>query len=293
VISIVIISKDEASLDGTLTDVACQAQACEESSEIVVVDASEGRLDHIRLRHETEVRWVQFQQPPGVTVSIPHQRNAGVHAARGEIIVFTDAGCQPETGWLARLVAPLLQDEHITAGLFLGAVGSTGPCPWDDAVHQALESRYLTKCGSGNLAFRREAFDAVSGFDEGFAYSSDTDFCWRLIDAGYRIRSVPDAVVHHDWGTWRRQLRRSYVYGKGTMRLYRKHRARLKHVLRADPTVVVYPVFLLCLPLTLIFPFYPALLLIPAWRNRSKGAVRVLVSHLTFGAGVLAELFAR
>ena len=29
------------------------------------------------------------------------------------------------------------------------------------------------------------------------------------------------------------------------MRLYRKHRARLKHVLRDDPMVVVYPVFLL------------------------------------------------
>lgn len=53
---------------------------------------------------------------------------------------------------------------------------------------------------------------------------------------------------------------------------------------------MIYPVFLLGLPLTVIFPFYPALLLIPAWRNRSLGAVRVVVDHLTFGAGVLAEL---
>lgn len=289
-ISIVIISKDEESLDGTLTDVGRQAQAYEEPSEIVVVDASEGRLDHIRLRHEATVRWVQFRQPPGVTVSIPHQRNAGVRAARGTIIVFTDAGCQPEPGWLARLVAPLHQDEHVTIGLFVGTAGSTGPSPWGRAAQRALESRYLTECGSGNLAFRREAFDAVGGFDEEFAYSSDTDFGWRLIDAGYRIRSVPDAVVHHDFGTWRRQLRRSYVYGKGAARLYRKHRKRLKRVLRDDPVVIVYPVFLLGLPLTMIFPFYPTLLLIPAWRNRSDGMVRVVVSHLIFGAGVLAQL---
>ena len=56
---------------------------------------------------------------------------------------------------------------------------------------------------------------------------------------------------------------------------------------------VVYPLFLLGLPLTLIFPFYPALLLIPAWRNRSDGPVRVVVEHLVYGIGVLAQLVAR
>jgi len=290
-ISIVIISKDEAGLDGTLTDVACQARAFKDSSEIVVVDASEGRLDHIRKRHEAEVRWVQFHRPPGLTVSIPHQRNVGVQAAHGEIIVFTDAGCQPEPEWLARLVAPLLHNEHITVGLTLAPPESPGV--YDRSARQALESRYLTECSTINLAFRREAFDTVGGFDEGFTYGSDVDFSWRLTDCGYQIRSVPAAVIRHDWGGWRRQLRRSYVYGKARMRLYRKHRGRLRHVLRDDPVAVVYPAFLLGLPLTVIFPFYPALLLIPAWRNRSERIVRVLVDHLTYGLGVLSELVAR
>jgi GT2 family glycosyltransferase len=292
-ISIVLISKDEASLDDTVTDVVCQANGLEESCEIIVVDASDGRLDHIRLRHDDEVRWVQFERPPGVRISIPHQRNAGVRTARGEIIVFTDAGCRPERGWLARLVAPLHEDEHIAVGLTLAASGSTEL--YDRAARQALESRYLKECSTINLAFRREAFDATGGFDERFAYGSDVDFAWRLADAGYRIRSIPNAVVRHDWGGWRRQLRRSFVYGKARMRLYRKHRARLRHVLRDDPMMVVYPAFLLGLPLTLFFPFYfyPALLLVPAWRNRSNGAVRVLVDHLTYGVGVLAELVTR
>jgi GT2 family glycosyltransferase len=291
VISIIIISKDESSLDGTLTEVASQAEALEESSEVVVVDASEGWLDHIRLRHEARVRWIQFHQPPGVTISIPHQRNVGVRAAQGEIIVFIDAGCQPEPGWLTRLIAPLLEDEHISAGLALAPPRQRGL--YDRLAKQALKARYVTECSTINFAFRREAFDTIGGFDEGFAYGSDADFSWRLTDAGYRIRSVPDAVIRHDWGTRRRQLRRSFFYGKARARLYRKHRSRLKHVLRNDPTVVVYPVFLLALPLTLIFPFYPALLLIPAWRNRSDGAVRVVVDHLAYGVGVLAELVAR
>lgn len=291
-ISIVIISKDEVSLDYTVTDVIRQAESLKESSEVVVVDASDGRLDQIRVRHEINVRWIAFTQPPGVRVSIPHQRNAGVYAARGEIIVFTDAGCRPARDWLARLVAPLLQGEQITAGLTLATPGSTGLYD-DTARRQALESPYLTECPTINLAFTRKVFDAIGGFDENFAYGSDIDFTWRLTDAGHRIRSVPDAVVRHDWGGWSRQLRRSYVYGKARARLYRKHRARLRHILRDDPMVVVYPLFILGLPLTFLIPFYPALLLVPAWRNRSNGAVRVVVDHLSYGVGVLMELVDR
>ena len=79
---------------------------------------------------------------------------------------------------------------------------------------------------------------------------------------------------------------------------------RLRRVLRDDPVVVVYPIFILGLPValflvylasssTLLFLVYPALLLIPAWRNRSNGVIRVLFDHLTYGLGVLAELVTR
>ncbi len=290
-ISIVIISKDEESLDDTLSAVVCQAKDSGELTEIIVVDASAGRLEPIRLRHDAAVRWIDFVQPPGVRVSIPHQRNAGVRAAHGEIIVFTDAGCRPEDGWLARLVAPLRETEHVTAGLALAPQGRIGL--YDQATVRAMQARYIAQCPTINIAFRRDVYDAIGGFDEHFAYGSDMDFSWRLIDAGHRIRSVPEALVRHDFGGWRRQLRRSYVYGQARVRLYRKHRARLKRLLLDDPVVVVYPLFLLGLPLTLLFPFYPALLLLPAWRNRSNGALRVVANHLTYGAGVLAELASR
>lgn len=285
-ISIVIISKDEPSLDGTLAAVTSQARACGEPFEIVVVDASAKRLDWIRQRHESAVRWIDFQAPAGVTVSIPHQRNAGVRAAHGETIVFTDAGCQPEAGWLEQLLRPLGEGENAAAGI---ALGTSGSGPYELAVRRAGAVRYLNECSTINLAFRREVFEAVGGFDEAFDYGSDVDFSWRLIAAGYQVRSVPTAIVRHDWGTRRRQLRRSYLYGKARSRLYRKHRPGLMHVLRNDPIVVVYPAFLLGLPLTLVFPLYPALLLIPAWRNRSHGAASAIIDHLSFGVGVLKE----
>jgi GT2 family glycosyltransferase len=291
-ISVVIISKDEPAVDGTLTALRDQASGLPEPYEILVVDASDGRLDHIRRAHEPAVRWIQFERPAGAGVTIPHQRNAGVRAARGDIIVFTDSGCYPGRDWLARLTAPLEADEYVTAGPTFATAEDFDPYS-GAAARQAPADGYLNECPTINLAFRREAFDAVGGFDEKFAYGSDIDFSWRLRDAGYRIRAVPDAVVHHDWGSWRRQLRRAYAYGKARARLYRKHRSRRRRMLRDDPMVVVYPAFLLGLPLTLVFPLYPALLLIPAWRNRSLGAVKVLADHLAYGAGVLAELAGR
>jgi GT2 family glycosyltransferase len=261
---------------------------------MIVVDASAGRLDHIKQRHATAVRWLDFQQPPGVQISIPHQRNTGVQAAQGEIIVFTDAGCLPEDGWLKWMVESLRSGEDAVAGTSQDMLGvDIFPNQYTGRLEDAEESRYLVECPTLNFAFRRTAFDAIGGFDERFAYGSDVDFTWRLNDAGFRVRHIPEAILRHDWGESRRQRRRSFVYGKARARLYRKHVARRKNLLRRDPVVVIYPLFLVGLPLTLIFPLYPLLLVIPAWRNRATGGFQALIDHLWYGAGVLAELAGR
>jgi GT2 family glycosyltransferase len=287
-ISTVVISKDEPGLNETLAGVCEQSRALGEPWEVLVVDASEGRLERIRHRHP-DVRWIDFTRPRGVTISIPHQRNAGVSEARGDVIVFTDAGCVPFEGWLERLVSPLLHDgEQVAAGISSAPEGQEGL--YDTRIHAAAEQEYLSECPTLNMAFRREAFEAVGGFDESFEYGSDIDFSWRLVASGRRIRSAPGAVVRHDWGSTRRQLRRAYLYGRARARLYRKHRSRLLRSWRRDPMIIVYPTFLLGLPLTRRFPLYPALLAIPAWRNRREGALRVIADHLSFGAGALSTL---
>jgi N-acetylglucosaminyl-diphospho-decaprenol L-rhamnosyltransferase len=51
------------------------------------------------------------------------------------------------------------------------------------------------------LFLRREAFDAVGGFDEGyFMYFEDTDLCQRLATAGWDVVYAPSAVVEHVGG---------------------------------------------------------------------------------------------
>jgi GT2 family glycosyltransferase len=286
-VSIVVISKDEPALDDTLASAGEQARAYPDEVEVVVVDASDGRLDDIRDAHP-DVRWLPFSRPAGVRVSIPHQRNTGVRAARGEVIVFVDAGCSAQAGWLERLLAPLREDgEDVAAGV---APAPGGNHLYDADMRERAQSHYLAECPTINLAFSRRAFETVGGFDEAFEYGSDIDFSWRLVDHGFRIRSSPDAVVEHDWGGFRRQLRRAYAYGKARVRLYSKHRSRLRNIWRHDPVVLAYPAFLLGLPLTLRFRPYPLLLAIPAVRNRDRGAALVLADHLAYGAGALVQL---
>ena len=48
------------------------------------------------------------------------------------------------------------------------------------------------------FAARREAWDAVGGFDEGyFMFMEDVDLCWRLRRAGWGVAYEPAGVVTH------------------------------------------------------------------------------------------------
>jgi cellulose synthase/poly-beta-1,6-N-acetylglucosamine synthase-like glycosyltransferase len=294
-ISVVIINKDEMGIDDTLSDVSSEIDASTEPCEIVVVDASSGRLDCIRRRHEAVVRWLDFKQPPGVRVTIPHQRNVGVREAHGDIIVFTDAGCRPRPGWLASLIDPFSKGEDVVAGAHVDA-SNGGRFEGGNEIRpeKVGDATYVGECGTLNVAFRRRVFDEVEGFDENLAYGSDVDFCWRLIDLGYRIRYIADAIIENDWGTPRRQRRRAYMYGKARARLCRKHRSR-KSILRNNLSVIINPLLLLGMPITMIFPPYSLLLLVPAHRvgcRGVRGLARGALDQLWFGAGVLVELMA-
>jgi len=293
-VSVVVISKDEPALTETLDALVPLLDGTDgtgELDEVVVVDASAGRLDSVRDLHPW-VKWVPFRPRPDAGVTIPEQRNVGVAEAIGEVVVFTDCGCVPEPGWLPRLLAPILEG---TEAVTCGRTGSRGRSVYDGTpdgapVDDGPPPEHVEECPTINMAFRREAFERIGGFDETFQYGSDIDFSWRLTRAGTRIRYVPDAVVVHDWGDPRRQKRRAVAYGRARAHLYRKHPDRILGMLRDDPIVAAYPLFLLGLPLTLRFRAYPLLLAVPLWRNRGKQPVRVVVDHLWFGFGVLSEL---
>lgn len=282
--SIVIVVKDDARVDVLLTTLAEQIRT---QDEVVVIDASEGRIDHVRQRHR-EVRWENFRQPPGVRLTIPHQRNTGLRLARGEIVVFVDADCEPDPGWLDALTEP------ISAGredMCAGGVRSKG----DASIHdrqweEAATVDYLEEAPTQNLALRAGVADRVGDFDESLRFGSDVDFTWRARAAGYRIRSVPEAVVAHDWGTARQRVRRAFLYGEARARLYKRHPGQWRRLLGPDAHKVVYVGFVAGLPLMVKFRSYPLLLLLPILKNLRRQPIEVVGTNLITAIGSLREL---
>jgi GT2 family glycosyltransferase len=81
------------------------------------------------------------------------------------------------------------------------------------------------------LAVKRQAWDEVNGFDEGFSpvWFEDVDFCRRLRTKGWKIVYCPDAIFSHSGGHSVSRLafrdRQSYWY-KNLVRYFAKHHSR-------------------------------------------------------------------
>jgi GT2 family glycosyltransferase len=80
------------------------------------------------------------------------------------------------------------------------------------------------------LAFRRETFETVGGFDESFfLYFEEVDLCYRLFLQGKQIHFVPEAEVVHVGGASTTQKRAwSYIqFFRSLATFYHKHYSRL------------------------------------------------------------------
>jgi GT2 family glycosyltransferase len=128
-------------------------------------------------------------------------RNRGAAAARGALLVFTDADCRPLPGWLAALVAAA---EAGPGRLFAGPVrivAGEPPTPYEvyDRIRGIPQERYvgLGYATTANLLVPRAAFDAVGGFDARRFSGGDRDFCHRARAAGFPVALVAAAVVEH------------------------------------------------------------------------------------------------
>ena len=164
--------------------------------EVIVVDSSPddetGRIVRDRF---PDVRYVHCRER-----LLPHQaRNRGVEHACGTILVFTDPDCVADPDWLARLAA------HHRNGLdVVGGAIRSRPGWWNHAVQASKypwwlpESKagFRTEIPSGNCSLSRDVWKAVGGF-QGRYFAGDSEFCWRIRAAGYRIWFDPDAVVTH------------------------------------------------------------------------------------------------
>ena len=153
----------------------------------------------------------------------PAARNAGVRAAKGDLLLFCDADDVVQPGWMASC-ARALEEVDVVAGVFdfwsLNGLLASPPKP------ASMRQLGFLPAGLGaNLAVRRAAFEAVGGFAEELLIGEDIDLCWRLQLEGYRFVIEFGAVVaKRERPGFRQVFRQAAAYGHSGPALYRRHR---------------------------------------------------------------------
>jgi GT2 family glycosyltransferase len=161
-------------------------------------------------------------------------RNQGWRVARGDLIAFTDDDCAPATSWLSEGLAAAREPEVVgVSGRLLVPLASV---PSDYARNAALLQ--FAEFVTANCFYRREAIEAVGGFDERFesAWREDSDLHFRLLGRGGRFVRAERAIVTHplrpaQWGVSLRQQRKSMFNAL----LYKKHRALYRKYIQSTP----------------------------------------------------------
>ena len=86
----------------------------------------------------------------------------------------------------------------------------------------------LVNPASAGASYKREVFDTIGYFDESFDASEDYEFNYRVSQAGYQaFTSLKLAVYYYPRNSLKELFKQMMRYGRGRMRLARKHRGTL------------------------------------------------------------------
>jgi GT2 family glycosyltransferase len=251
-------------------------------------------------------------------------KNFGIKQARGQILVFTDDDCILEKDWLNKLLTAFDSpevgvaggpDQMPRSGSFLaGCVDySVTSFVGTGGVREGRAMRVAQYYPRGcNTAVRKSVIEEVGGFDESLIPGEDIELVYRIKQAGYGIRYVPDAFVWHKRrGSVKGFVRQIFSRGYGRVELGRRHRElfELSYLL---PSFMVVG-FVLLLGISLIFPFVfkglvylTGLYLLAIFAGGLHGAIRmgearaffvipflVILQHFSYGLGFLYGLIVR
>jgi len=131
-------------------------------------------------------------------------RNLGAQNSQGDIILFLDSDCIPQTGWLKALTEPLHNPEIMgVKGRYItrqkSLIARFVQLEFEERYRMLQKQPFIDFVDSYSAAFRRKAFLQVGGFDESFpkADNEDVDLSYKLAKAGFKMIYRPQAVVEH------------------------------------------------------------------------------------------------
>lgn len=182
------------------------------SAELVVVDngSSDGTAEYV---NSVRIPNLPLRLVHEQTAGLSHARNAAIKHSVGSVLLWTDDDVLLEPYWLVRMVRPILAGEaDATAGTVIippdlkerlrGTVLERRQA-WlasTEDMDMAAPGRMV----GANMAFGRHVLAKIPEFDvhlgagpNSLGFYEDTLFAWQLINAGFRLVGVADAVAHH------------------------------------------------------------------------------------------------
>ena len=178
--------------------------------EVVVVDQTTGHeAETLRFFEEAgrNVRVIRLRKP-----NLPAARNAGLAAAKGEIIGFLDDDCLVDEDYVARIVSHYKQNyvDALVAGLVADRRGITTAIQelkrkYHLTAEQMLKARVEVQQikPSAMLTARKSVFARVGNYDEVLglltpnASAEDLDYYIRCARAGVRAFVDPKLKIQH------------------------------------------------------------------------------------------------
>lgn len=317
---IVPIRNEEAHIESTLNQLL--AQDCDGLNiEILVADgrSTDSTREIVQRLADQHPQIRLFDNPDKLSSAA---RNVCIQNSTGDVVLIVDGHCEIPNRAMLRNVS----DAFTSSGAdCLGRpqlLDVTGATTLQKAIASARESRLghhpesfiysgqpqFSPAKSVAVAYRRELFDQVGFFDETFDAHEDGELNYRVDQAGMKCWFTPDiAVQYHPRGNLRGLFKQMTRYGRGRVRLHRKHTESLSisSILPAlfliglviGPPVcwllpILWPVYLgvITLYITILFAFA----ITTAIRDRQPAYLLLLpivyaTIHIASGWGVIRE----
>lgn len=162
-------------------------------------------------------------------------RNLGARHARGEILLFTDADCEPAPDWVACMLAPFSDPEIVgVKGTYVTRQRELAArfvqLEYEDRYRRMARLPQIDFIDTYSAGYRRVVFLRYGGFDESFpgANVEDQEFSFRLAAAGQRMVFQPGAVVgHRHAASMRRYLAKKFRIGYWKVKVHVRHPGRV------------------------------------------------------------------
>ncbi|HEY4796897.1 MAG TPA: mycofactocin biosynthesis glycosyltransferase MftF [Mycobacterium sp.] len=162
-------------------------------------------------------------------------RNTGLAACKTGYVAFLDSDVIPRRGWLEALLGHFCDPTvALVAPRIVGLAHTDNPVARYEAIRSSLDLGHreapiipyttVSYVPSAAIICRTSPLRDVGGFDETMRSGEDVDLCWRLVEAGARLRYEPIAQVAHDHRTELRDwVVRKAFYGGSAAPLSVRH----------------------------------------------------------------------